>query len=189
MSRGRRNVPAWLFLCCTQRHREVKPSNILTEISASPLTMEVIPNFKRKMEAYLSEFKKGKNINLCIFCLNQIRSCPSSEKYVRTKLNVIRWLWRSWKKRFVSVTIVFLCRIVHWYCTTSIQLTLRKIAIWLSKNWQKLDIFFKKIAKNCHFFPKKLSMAIFWKKCQVLSLDNFLTVKWQLFEGQFPSSG
>ena len=36
-------------------------------------------------------------------------------------------------------------------CTEGNYLTLRKIAIWLSKNCQKLDIFFKKIDKNCHF--------------------------------------
>ena len=49
----------------------------------------------------------------------------------------------------------------HWYRT------LRKISIWLSKNWQKLDILFKKIDKNCLFFQKKKSsflffFAIFW---------------------------
>ena len=30
----------------------------------------------------------------------------------------------------------------------SLYLTLRKIAIWLSKNWQKLDLFFNKIANG-----------------------------------------
>jgi len=57
-------------------------------------------------------------------------------------------------------------------------LTLRKIAIWLSKNCQKLDTFFKKIAKNFHFFQKKLPFA---KLCQVFG--NFLTVKWQFYGG------
>ena len=37
--------------------------------------------------------------------------------------------------------------------TESPQLTLWKIAIWLSKNCQKL-YFFKKIEKNCHFFQQ-----------------------------------
>ena len=49
------------------------------------------------------------------------------------------------------------------------DLTLRKIAIWLSKNCQKLDIFFKKIVKNCHF------LSIFLKKCQDI---------WQFFDIQ-----
>ena len=34
------------------------------------------------------------------------------------------------------------------------NLTYRKIANWMSKNCQKLDIFFKKIDKNCHFFQQ-----------------------------------
>ena len=61
------------------------------------------------------------------------------------------------------------------------HLTLRKIAIWLSKNCQKLDIFFKKIAKNVHFFSKKLPLAIFFFKWKFLAI--FLTVKWQFTGG------
>ena len=51
------------------------------------------------------------------------------------------------------------------------RLTLRKIAIWISKNCQKLDIFFKKIAKNFHFFLKKLTLEI---------MSSF----WQFFDSQ-----
>ena len=49
------------------------------------------------------------------------------------------------------------------------DLTLRKIAIWMSKNWPKLDIFFKRIDKNFHFFQKNFFqknvkfLAIFWQ--------------------------
>ena len=39
-------------------------------------------------------------------------------------------------------------------CTIS-----QKIAIWLSKNCQKLDIFFKKIARNFLFFSKKIAIG------------------------------
>ena len=59
------------------------------------------------------------------------------------------------------------------------------------KNCQKLDIFFKKIGKNFHFF-KKIAIGNFFeknehfwqfflKKCQVFG--NFLTVKWQFSRG------
>ena len=76
-----------------------------------------------------------------------------------------------------------------------VNLTLRKIAIWLSKNCPKLDIFQKKIAKNFHFFKKIAIGNFFWKKmkifgffflkkCQVLG--NFLTVKWQFSGGSAP---
>ena len=71
------------------------------------------------------------------------------------------------------------------------NLTLWKIAIWLSKNCQKLDIFFKKIDKKCHFFNKiaignfveknDTFCQFFWKKCQ--SFGNFLTFKWQFWRG------
>ena len=44
----------------------------------------------------------------------------------------------------------------------------------MSTNCQKLDIFFKKIAKNCHFFPQI-------SKCQVFG--NLLTFKWQFSGG------
>ena len=50
-----------------------------------------------------------------------------------------------------------------------IELTLQKIAIWLSINCQKLDI-----------FSKKLPKIFILKKCQVFGY--FLTVKW-LFSG------
>ena len=54
----------------------------------------------------------------------------------------------------------------------NLDLTIRKIFIWLSKNCQKLDIFSKKIAKNFHFSSKN---------CQ--RLGNFLTFKWQFSGG------
>ena len=47
------------------------------------------------------------------------------------------------------------------------QMTLRKTAILLSKNCQKIDIFSKKIEKK----------IFFQQKCQVFG--SFLTVKWQ----------
>ena len=52
-----------------------------------------------------------------------------------------------------------------------------KIAIWQSNNWEKLDIFFKKIAKNCHFFQK-------------IAIDNFLekmTILGNFFEKKMSS--
>ena len=66
------------------------------------------------------------------------------------------------------------------------QLTLRKIAICLSKNCKKLDIFKRKIAKNFHFFQKSFLkkwkfLAFKKKKSQVFG--NFLTVKWQFSGG------
>ena len=61
-----------------------------------------------------------------------------------------------------------------------LELTLRKIAIWLSKNCQKLDIFSKKIAKNFHFFQKN---------CHFWQLKNFffkiLAIFWHS-NGNFP---
>ena len=74
------------------------------------------------------------------------------------------------------------------------KLTLRKIAIWLSKIYQKLNIFFKKIAKSFiflkkftkfsfffqmksfgNFFGKNVKLlAIFWHQ-----MANFRRVKWQ----------
>ena len=67
----------------------------------------------------------------------------------------------------------------------SLHLTLRKIAIWMSKNCQKLDIFFKKIDKNCHFFQQnchwQFCLSIFLKKRQFSG--NFLTFKWQFSGG------
>jgi len=59
---------------------------------------------------------------------------------------------------------------VHFYPV----LTVRKIAIWMSKNGQNLTIgnFVEKNDNFCQFF---------WKKCQVLG--NVLTVKWQFSGG------
>ena len=55
-------------------------------------------------------------------------------------------------------------------------LTLRKITIRVSKNYQKLSIFFKKIAIG-NFKKKDNFWQFFWKICQVLG--NFLTFKCQ----------
>ena len=60
----------------------------------------------------------------------------------------------------------------------------------MSKSCQNLDIFFKKIAKNCLFFFK-LQLAIFLKKMKDFGnflkffqvFVNFWTVKWQLSGG------
>ena len=75
-------------------------------------------------------------------------------------------------------------------CHVTENLTLRKIAIWLSKNCQKPDIFSKKIAQNFHFFQKNCHwlffkwkmLAIFLKKCQVFG--NFLNSYGNFPEGQ-----
>ena len=58
------------------------------------------------------------------------------------------------------------------------NLTLRKIAIWLSKNCQKLNLFFFKLPKIC---KKMKFFGNLKKKSQVFG--NFLTVKWQFFGG------
>ena len=81
--------------------------------------------------------------------------------------------------------------LILWQSDPLCALTLRKIAIWLSKNCQKLDIFSKKIARNFHFFQKIANSNFveknenFWQffaeKCQVFG--NFLTVKWQFSGG------
>ena len=75
-------------------------------------------------------------------------------------------------------------------CPICCQLTLRKIAIWLSKNWQKLDIFSQKIDKNFHFFQKNCHWQFFWKKWQFLAIFfeknvKFLPIFWQS-NGNFP---
>ena len=59
-------------------------------------------------------------------------------------------------------------------CVSGVRLTLQKIAIWMSKNCQKLDIF----SKN---WPKMTIFDTFWTKCQVLA--NLLTFKWQFSGG------
>ena len=59
------------------------------------------------------------------------------------------------------------------------NLTLREIAIWISKkNCQKSDIFFI-FSKNCIFSPKNDNIWKKWKTCHVF--DNF----WHL-NGNFP---
>ena len=91
----------------------------------------------------------------------------------------------------------FLCLLNTWgFTTVNLNLTLRKIAIWMSKNCQKLDFFFL-IDKNCHFFnqiangnfvEKNDNFCQFsWKKCQVFVY--FLTVKWQFSGGSGPRWG
>ena len=59
------------------------------------------------------------------------------------------------------------------------------IAIWLSKNWQKLDIFSQKIAKNFHFFQKNCHWQFFWTKWQFLSIFlKKMSSFWQFFDSQ-----
>ena len=64
-------------------------------------------------------------------------------------------------------------RVRHRIMTTSCDdriLTLRKIAIWMSK-----------LSKTWHFKKRTIFVNFFWKKCQVFG--NFLTVKWQFSGG------
>ena len=67
----------------------------------------------------------------------------------------------------------------------NIDLTLQKIAIWLSKNCQKLDIFFQKNCQKFSFFSEKLPLAIFLK--QIKFFDKFFEkhVKFLTFNWQF----
>ena len=106
--------------------------------------------------------------------------------------------WQRWRQNLHQSTSINMNQ--HAFpnnCLTVQELTLRKTAIWMSKNCQKLEIFFKKIDKNCHFFNK---IAIgnfieinnnfihfwqfFWKKFHVFG--NFLTFKWQFSGGSSP---
>ena len=67
-------------------------------------------------------------------------------------------------------------RAIRWSQTTfwgnkqnsCLHLTLRKIAIWMSKNCQKLYFFF--IDKNCHFFQQNCQWQFCWKNPQVKNL-------------------
>ena len=69
----------------------------------------------------------------------------------------------------------------------STDLTLRKIAIWLSKNCQKLRHLKKKLPKIVFFFQKNCQWQFSWKKWQSLAFffikcqvfGNFFTFKWQ----------
>ena len=63
--------------------------------------------------------------------------------------------------------------------TGTSNLTLRKIANWMSKNCQKLVIFFKKIDKNCHFFQQNCHWQFCWKNVK------FLAIYWHSI-GNFP---
>ena len=59
-------------------------------------------------------------------------------------------------------------------CHATQDLTLRKIAIWLTK-----------IAKNLTFFSKKLPLVIFWKKLKFLAFFfEKMSSFWQLFVSQ-----
>ena len=65
--------------------------------------------------------------------------------------------------------------------TKSYNLTLRKIAIWLSINCPKLDIF----SKNFHFFQKNWQWQFFWKNMKIFG--NFfekMSTFWQIFDSQ-----
>ena len=82
---------------------------------------------------------------------------------------------------YVTVT----CSYIEWavlvFTQVSSHLTLRKIAIRMSKTCPFL------IPKNCHFFPKKfLAIFTFLKKWQFLAIflmEGFLTFKWQFSGG------
>ena len=97
-------------------------------------------------------------------------------------------------KKFVMISFSRkLCRYpqllpYNWY--EPYDLTLLKIAIWLSKNCQKLDIFWKKIAKNFHFFKKNCQWQFFWKISKFLAIFfwknvKFLAIFWHS-NGNFP---
>ena len=63
----------------------------------------------------------------------------------------------------------------------TVHLTLLKIAIWLSKNLQKLYIFFKKIAKIV-FFSTKLPMAHLQRYQTVIQVVHHLLPGWWRIE-------
>ena len=99
------------------------------------------------------------------------------------------WFWC----RFHNVTSQWWRRKVivyklqsHW---RSHDLTLRKIAIWLSKNCQKLDIFSKKLTKIVLFF-NKIANGNFVEKMTIFvnffeKNVKFLAIFWQS-NGNFP---
>jgi len=92
----------------------------------------------------------------------------------------------------LNVPCMFVCATCWWWVTVRLimrqketdgctVLTLRKIAIWLSKSCQGLDHFFQ---KNCQwqlFWKNENFWQFFWKGCQVFG--NFLTVEWQCSGG------
>ena len=120
---------------------------------------------------------------------------------IRSQLNLIYdyTLTMSVGTQFVKVNVKFKLRTyrgadvsVQSCQQMSHELTLRKIAIWMSKNCQKFDIFFKKnwqkfsfFQKNCQwqFFGQKMTIFVnfFWKKCQIFG--NFLTFNKQFSGG------
>ena len=84
-------------------------------------------------------------------------------------------------KRYLSeiVTRVFQVE------SRDLHLTLRKIAIWLSKNCLKKSHFFKKIAKNFRFFQKNCQWQFFWKKWKFLAIFfEKMSSFWQFFDSQ-----
>ena len=63
-------------------------------------------------------------------------------------------------------------------------LTLWKIDIWMSKNGQKLAIFFqKKFAKNCHFF-NKIAKSNFVENKTIFGILKKNSSFWQFFDIQ-----
>ena len=144
---------------------------------------------------------------VCMFCLDsmtQIYCHPQSALSPRfcRSLKIYSLETRSGSRQCGTPGILSLVRsCTKWWRDTEVwddtvryssNLTLRKIAIWMSKNCQKLDIFFKKIYKNFHFFQQNCQWQFFWKnkkfghffflkKYQVFV--NFLTVKWQFSGG------
>ena len=86
--------------------------------------------------------------------IQSVRTC-SCEPFVTHNITFLT--------RIIVVTTPLFCRSssYNFFWNIWIHLTLRKIANWMSKNCQKLDIFFKKIDKNCHFF-NKIAIGIFF---------------------------
>ena len=85
--------------------------------------------------------------------------------------------------RYIKISIlvfIWVCINLTLSVLSPVHLTLWKIAIWMSKNCQKLDIFFKKIAKNFHFF-KKIAIGNFFEKNKIFFCKNveFLAIFWQ----------
>ena len=105
-----------------------------------------------------------------IFLFNIDVNCICSQRHLSSPPRDTSWIWymspaHCWPTTPRRVWPTWSCELFSLRLTE--ELTLRKIAIWLSKNCQKLDFFSKKIAKNFHFFPKKL------KKRQILAIFFF----------------
>ena len=74
--------------------------------------------------------------------------CSFYSVYLQFQHGFWQYLLLLWHE-FLYMFLWLLHYLLVCFCFCCV-LSLRKIAIWLSKNCQKLDIFFKKIDKNCH---------------------------------------